>query len=331
MTIELLNSKTNSINATALQLAFIGALHNHPCDNSDDLIEHLGGHVIHDVYYKYHAFDKQKIHDIEAIIQSLVKTIDKKAAKLGVAIYENNEFKGKLHPNKLINNFNLVLSVVAKDLCSEFKVLVFRPDFQQQSLLNLKVAVFESIILIKLGDHNFIAPMRNQSFYGAYFAVPEKYSDYLLVGYSKENVNEFPDDADIAFEATHESLNPFMMKALEQLCIHEVGECIHEHYRRIVIKTPELFDKLSSISSEFSVSKNSLLAAAATALQLGVSRNPNDKPAHMSMLTQYHFGHLDCDAQALLTITETLISLAKNTDFESDYSVAPFAASDRAK
>lgn len=331
MTIELLNSKTNSINVTALQLAFIGALHGQPSDSSGDLVEYLGGHVIHEVYYKDHEFDKQKVQGIEGTIQSFVASIDKKAAKLGVAIYENNEFNGTLHPNKLINNFNLVLSAVAKDLCSDFKVLGFKPDYKQEPILKLKVWRFESIISIKLGDQKFIAPMFNQSFYGGYFAVPEKYRDYLLVGYSKEKINKFPDDADIAFEATHKSLNPFVMKALEQLCIYEAGKCIQEYYRRIVIKTPELLDKLSSISSEFGISKNSLIDAATTALQLGLSQKPNDKPAHMSMLTQYHFGHLDCDAQALLTITQTLIDIAKNTDFESDYSVAPFAVNDRSQ
>lgn len=329
MTTETFNVKTNSINTTALQLAFIGALHNQPADSSDALVEHLTRQVIHEVYYKDHEFDKQKVHDIEKIAQSFVTGIDKKAAKLGVAIYENNEFGGTLHPNKLNNNFNLVLSEVAKDLCSEFKVLGFKPDYKQEPILKLKVWRFESIISIKLGDQKFIAPMFNQSFYGAYFAVPEKYRDYLLIGFSKEKINEFSGDADIAFADTNESLNPFVMEALKQLCIHESGKCIQEYYRRIVIKTPELLNKLSSISSKFDVSKNSLIEAATTALQLGLSLESNEKPAYLSMLTQYHFGHLDCDAQALLTITQTLIDIAQNTDFESDYSVAPFAVSDR--
>lgn len=227
MAIELINPNTKVMNAAAVQLMLIASMHTHgryfDCGytlrgKSESLIE---ARVWNRLGRNFSESDTKKIEDLAGVFGTAVET---KAAELGIVIYEQENLKNPspLEPTEMLSQFNFVLRELAKDLCTEVKIIACQPNLEDAGRLNSNKLAVTSIVLIEFDDHKFVAPMTNSWVYGNYESVPQEYKDRILISYN-EGLNPV-DESHSDIGEIYRSINSYVMQTLDLICRHKAIE-----------------------------------------------------------------------------------------------------------
>lgn len=227
MAIELINSKTKTMNAAAVQLMLVASLHRKgryfDCGYtlrsiSESLIEARVWNCFG------RNFSDSETKQIEALAGVFGTAVETKAAKLGIVMYEEENLKNpsSLEPIEMLRKFRFVVIEAAKDLCTEVKTLASQPKCEDTGTSSLNQPAYDSLILIEFDDHKFVAPMRGYHFHGEYSGVPQEYKDRILIGY---NGGRKPvDEAHSNLGDIYQSINSYVMQALDLICWHEAAK-----------------------------------------------------------------------------------------------------------
>ncbi|WP_339343559.1 hypothetical protein [uncultured Psychrobacter sp.] len=227
MAIELINSKTRTMNAPAAQLMLIASMHTQgryfDCGYtlrgiSESLIEAR-------VWNGFgRNFSESETKQIEALAEDFGTAVETKADELGIVIYEQENLKSTspLEPTEMLRQFNFVLREFAKDLCTEVKIIACQPDLEDAGRLNSNKLAVTSIVLIEFDDHKFVAPMTNSWVYGNYESVPQEYKDRILISYN-EGLTPV-DEAHSDLYDIYQSINSYVMQTLDLICRHTAVE-----------------------------------------------------------------------------------------------------------
>ena len=325
--LEVYSIKAKEPNPVAIQLALIGAMQrqNSFFQDTGDFEFHLREAVIQDVCYRRGdiEFTPEFKETVDALLVDFIQAVNDKAELFGFAIYERDEVGARLHPNKLIDNFNTVLSEVARDLCAIIRVIAFRPKYNEDSIVISRKRFFDSVIELKAAGFWFIGGLFDQVFYDSYYSVPNQYIDHILLGYDERanGAEEYPGSGSLT-----NSVDPFVMTALENLATHEAGKCIELYLYRKTAVNPMIVSGASHYSEKTGVDKETLLLAASQVQEKNREDNYEDKQGFLEGITSYHFGHI-LSVPDMAIITQWLASLEVMLDFHADYSVAPFGTS----
>lgn len=327
MAIELKDDITKKINPTAIQLALIGAMHDYTFRNEGDFEFHLECAVIVDAYYKTHERSEEAAKEIKELLANLVKAINDKAALFDIPIYEDNQYGHRIHDKKVQDNFNTVISEVARDLCSEVRVVAFRPVTAIEKSMDFDEIHYNSVIEIKVCDHDFIASMDDQHFHSGYYAVPTMFMNHTLIGYEKDPHDEWAHEEDVKKynpPASRVAVNPFVMKALKNLCAHEAGKCKNDYMYKKALNDNTLTALAESASTRFGLDKQTLLLAAAQVREKIKVGNYNDKQQFLRNISFYHFSHLVQTSYDINALVRMFDEIDDGSNANTDYSVAPF-------
>lgn len=328
MAVELKDDITKKINPTAIQLALIGAMHDYTFRNEGDFEFHLECAVIVDVYYKTHERSEEAAKEIKELLASLVKAINAKAALFDMPIYEDNEYGHRMHDKKVQDNFNTVISEVARDLCSEVRVVAFRPVTAIEKSMDFDEIHYNSVIEIKVCDHDFIASMDSQHFHSGYYAVPTMFMNHTLIGYEKDPHDEWAHKEDVKKynpPASTVAVNPFVMKALKNLCVHEADKCRDDYFYKKALNDRTLTGIAESTSTLLGLDKRTLLLAAAHVRErVKAGGYLNNKHDFLKNISCYFFGHLLSNSDDINTLAKMLAKVDDGSNANTNYSVAPF-------
>lgn len=221
MAIQLINSKTRTMNAPAAQLMLIASMHTQgryfDCGYtlrgiSESLIE---ARVWNGFGHNLSESETKQIEDLAGVFGTVVET---KASELGIVIYEQENLKSAspLEPIEMLRKFDFVLREAAKDLCTEVKIIACQPKVEDAVHSNSKKLTVNSIVLIDFDDHKFVAPMTGSWVYGDYECVPQEYKDRILIGYN-ERLNPV-DEAHSDLGEIYRSINSYVMQTLDLIC-----------------------------------------------------------------------------------------------------------------
>lgn len=221
MAIDLINSNTNTMNEAAVKLMLVASMHGRYCESGYTLRGYAESLIEARVCGLSAGFDiPDGMGDkIEALVESFALASENKAGELGVVIYDDEDLEKSLEPTELARNFNLVLREVAKDLCSEFRVLAGQSEFEDTGIASVNSPTFDSLILIEFDDHKFIAPMSKHHFYGGQDSLPQEYKERILIGYNKHL--KAADESHADLDDIYQSINPYVMETLNLICVHE--------------------------------------------------------------------------------------------------------------
>lgn len=249
-------------------------------------------------------------------MSDFLQVVEDKASVLSFDIYENEGLGGKLHEDKLVENFDTVLSEVAKDLCSTSRVVIFRPIYEEGEWLWSKNHFFDSVVEIKVGGLNFIGGLFNTNLYSSYYGVPDKYINHILLGYDEDDSSA----EGSKLIAPEEMVNSFIMSALENLACNEVAKCITDYSYKQVVKTPVIEKEASQISEQLGISKKGLLIVASQAVNINRQDIFEDRLWLLEGVASRNYSHL-LSKKDIVGVTNWLASLDNRIDFQADYSV----------
>ena len=233
MSTELINPKTNTLQSTPVQLAFLGAMHRCSFDGFDDMQDKLQGYLKQHLCQSLDAkLSSSQENALNAIAIGLGAAIEAKSQLMALPIYD----EGFVHSDKISLNLSITLNEVARDLCSSVKVLCFRPiygDCEFSEPCDTEQHI-DSLIEIEACGKSYIAALFDHQFYANYAPIPNAYHEHTLIG-RKDNPNH-PTSYKLDVMAT----NPLVLNTLKRLCIHEVDKCMDEHIYRIASKNERL-------------------------------------------------------------------------------------------
>ena len=322
----LYDHKTKKLNPTTIKLAFIGTIHEQcrTFQNSCDLSAYLLTAIKQELNSEWGRGEQRQEDEviIGALLAEFIQAVDDKALFLGLAVYEDyrdSKTGRAIHTDKLFNDFETVISEIAKELCSTSRVVLFRPIYEEGEWLWSERHFFESVVELKVEGFDFIAGLHNLNFYGSYYSVPNQYISHILLSYDEEEngAEDYPNSGYL-----NHSVNPLIMEALENLARHEIDKCMAHYAYDKITKNPVIVEGANLLSKQLGVDEKGLLINATIAVNINQQDIFEEQRWLLECAVSRDYQHIlsENDEKA---IVDWLSTLDASVDFQADYSVLP--------
>lgn len=328
MSTEFINPKTKEPNTTAVKLSFIGMMidmidrlfKSHE-DMESSLRGELKNHIVNSIGAPLLNVQESMF---DLAITSLLDAIVAKSEALNIMPYgDNGDAVGCESKEQALKNTNIILNEVAKDLCDSVKVIDFMPfydDTQKDIDTRYALESFESLVEIRVCGKEYIASMFDGYFYTGYYAVPDVYHKHTLIGREDEDCDI---EHDYLPKIDESASNPLVLKALENLCLHEADKCIDVFLYKKALHNNSLVAVADKLSALIGVKQPVCLLACAKLQRL--TALGGIRLDEMTMLLKRQFKPaFDENNPESAMLTALMIVIATTAKFSCNFSVAPF-------
>lgn len=327
MTTEFIDPKTNELNMTAVKLALIGMMINRAFESHEameaTLRAELKRHIVNSMDTVLLSVQESMV---ELAITALLDAIVAKSEMLNMKPYsDNGDAVGCESKDQALKNANTILNEVAKDLCDSVKVIDFMPfydDTQKDVDTRHTIESFESLVEIKVCDKEYIASMFDGYFYTGYYSVPDVYHKHTLIGREDEGC-DIEHDHLPKTKIDESASNPFVLKALESLCLHEADKCIDVFLYKKALHNHSLVAVADKLSALIGVKQPVCLLTCAKLQRLTALGGIRLDEMTMLLKRQFEPAFDENNPESAM-LTALMIVIAATAKFSCNFSVAPF-------